>query len=613
MVIYKQDLPARVRMPTEEQERGVTISSTTKQEPQAPGRRDRRRMVKHDLPARVRSASSSRTEEQERDLTIASTTKQEPQEVAAKAKQKLLAPSSVASTPVASVGEAATGSRGPCSRQVREGFQSSEGNSGPVSLEGNEEHEGRSGPGHEGKAKKKQNRHGPYGVDPLVKPESKSTKNIAKDMLQESSSKDATMSNTTICTLCNVTMHGWAPDWEMHFRSAAHKDNVMKRQTQEHLVGPGLADGEVGVRAEGGMLAETEASRRTSKMPGGTSQTPGGEKDEPDVDAEWREERDRRRKSRKSDRRRSRTRKQRSRAPAPQRQRRSAGICRRSERQEQLVAAGRAVVVAPRKYEAGGTYDLGRKSHARKSIIKPAKQKPVAPEGNRGPVSQHEGRSGPGHEGKASPEGNSSGLKPKKKPQPYEAPPSSSGAQQELPRSSVIPQTCTNFRGHQERYKSRIKPAAHKDNVLENIVVPGLPDGEGVWTERGAVAVTEASSRTSQTPGGTSQTPGGKTDEPDVDVDWREERARRQERYRNWDCMRALRLQRQNRHRQRQNEGEESMDTEEQIPTAAHASFFPFFGLVLGHQTGAILSALDHTLRNCYLMILLQISTAKWY
>ena len=34
-------------------------------------------------------------------------------------------------------------------------------------------------------------------------------------------------------------------------------------------------------------------------------------------------------------------------------------------------------------------------------------------------------------------------------------------------------------------------------------------------------------------------------------------------------------------------------------PSAAYASFF-FFGPAFGHQMGAILSDLDHTLRKCY-------------
>ena len=59
-----------------------------------------------------------------------------------------------------------------------------------------------------------------------------SDSSIAQDMLTESSRHYAKMYNTTICTLCNVPMHGWAPDWETHFRSSAHK-NMVRQQKKE--------------------------------------------------------------------------------------------------------------------------------------------------------------------------------------------------------------------------------------------------------------------------------------------------------------------------------------------------------------------------------------------
>ena len=64
-----------------------------------------------------------------------------------------------------------------------------------------------------------------------------SDSSIAKDMLKESSKHYAKMSNTTICTLCNVLMHGWAPDWEMHFRSSAHKNKVRQQKKEAPAAG----------------------------------------------------------------------------------------------------------------------------------------------------------------------------------------------------------------------------------------------------------------------------------------------------------------------------------------------------------------------------------------
>lgn len=157
------------------------------------------------------------------------------------AKQKLVAlPSApLASILVASVGEAATGSRGPRSR---EGFQSSEGNSGPVSLEGNEEHDGRSGPGHEGEAKKKPKLYG-RSITPQT--------------------------NKNLRAHRERYMRALKPPWP------AESGGVLAVELAvDSLVVPALPDGEVGVWADGGMVAETEASRRASH-----------------VDAEWREER----------------------------------------------------------------------------------------------------------------------------------------------------------------------------------------------------------------------------------------------------------------------------------------------------------------------------------
>ena len=96
-----------------------------------------------------------------------------------------------------------------------------------------------------------------------------SDSSIAKDMLTESSRHYAKMYNTTICTLCNVPMHGWAPDWEMHFRSSAHKNKV--RQQKKEALAAGWQEEEL-LRQEEESVAIEEESLRQEEEPGSQPQ-----------------------------------------------------------------------------------------------------------------------------------------------------------------------------------------------------------------------------------------------------------------------------------------------------------------------------------------------------